>query len=176
MRRPAALVLLAGLVGCAAPPTPSGFAALVGEFAGDLRMGPDLGRAVPMQLLIAPCEGQPGVDADRYRFRLCYGEGHDRDERDYVLVVDDRASGRCHVDEGDGIELLGRLIEGELVTVFRVGDNVLDARYRAVARGIEFSLVSYDPAAGEVTGAGLEGPPLRTFGRVAHQRASLRRR
>ena len=86
--------------------------------------------------------------------------------RDYQLVLDDAASGACHVDEGDGIVLRGRLIDGELVTVFRVGDQVLDVRYRPVADGIEFALVSYDPAGGAATGAGLEGPPLRTFAEV----------
>lgn len=184
MRRSASSLIAAlVLAACSAPrdfaPTP-GFEALVGDFAGELRMGPDLGRTVPMQLLVAPRDGEP----DRYRFRLAYGGGGDADSsegdpadvRDYLLVVDDRASGRCHVDERDGIELAGRLVDGELVTVFQVGSQVLDVRYRVVPEGIEFSLVSYDPATGEVAGAGLEGPPLRTFAEVAHQRALLRRR
>lgn len=172
MRRSARwLLALLPIAACSSSPSapPRGFAALVGDFAGELRLGPDPGRSVPMQLLVAPRDGEP----DRYRFRLTYAEGA---VRDYLLVVDDPESGRCHIDEGGGVTLRGRLIDGELVTVFRVGDKVLDVRYRAVPEGVEFSLVSYDPAGGEATGAGLEGPALRTFAEVVHQRASLRRR
>lgn len=160
------------LTACAAGAPPRGFDALVGDFAGELRLGPELGRAVPMQLLVAPCAGEP----DRYRFRLSYGEGADADVRDYQLVIEDQATGRCHIDERDGILLRGRLVDDQLVTVFRVGDNVLDVRYRWVADGVEFSLLSYDPAGGQPTGVGLEGPALRTFDAVSHQRALLRRR
>jgi hypothetical protein len=139
--------------------------ALVGEYRGSLRIyGRDGVREVPMMLVVAP----EATAADRYRFGLGYGED---DKRDYVLIVDDRATGACRIDERNGIELAAQWQAGELVSVFSAGGQTLVTRYRVVPPGIEFALEAFALADARTTGGGVTTQP-----RVAVQRALLVRR
>lgn len=164
---PCWLVLVAA---CAAPPSPPAAAQaasprdFVGCFRGPLQLRGGSGApSVTMQLLVEPLDGS----ADRLRWQLRYGE---HDVRDYVLTIDDAATGRCTIDEQNGIALAGSFADGELVTVFEVGGQVLDCRYRLVGEGVEFALEAVDRGAGTATGQG-----VTTFAKVAWQRALLRR-
>ena len=121
------------------------------------------GRTVTMRLVVTPIAGA----ADRLRWQLGYG---DDDVRDYVLRIDDAATGRCTIDERNGIELAARFAAGELVSVFAVGGQLLDVRYRRVADAVEFALEAFDRDGGEATGQGVS-----TFPTVSRQRATLRR-
>lgn len=141
------------------------FAPFLGSFRGELRMftGPGEQR-VPMGLDVLPTE-DPAV----WTWTLRYGSGEREQVRDYRLCLDDVAAGRCRVDERNGIELPGRVVDGELVTVFAVPEQTLVVRYRVVALGIEFALEAWNPEQD-----GRTGSDVRTSGAVSCQRAMLR--
>lgn len=185
MRAAAAVPFVVCWVGCAsAPESPAGgfagsavpgaVAPFVGSHRGTLRMFGDHGvREVPMGLDVEPVAGAEG----RLRWVLRYGEGATAQARDYLLLVDDAATGRYRIDEQNGIVLPARLCDGELVSVFAVGGQVLVARYRAVPAGLEFALESFgvatdgsDPATATTGAAG-----VTPIAEVAVQRALLRR-
>ncbi len=162
------LVLIGG--GCATAPVASvapsdSFGDLIGAYRGMLQIqGGAAPREVAMALLVEPLPGA----SDRLRWLLSYGPD---DHRDYVLCIDDRASGRCRIDERNGIELQATFLAGELVAVFAVAGQTIVTRYRLVSGGIEFSLEAFAADQGQAT-----GQDVTTFARVARQRASLRRR
>ncbi|MCB9885452.1 MAG: hypothetical protein H6838_08165 [Planctomycetes bacterium] len=170
VRRTSAWWLILGLTiaGCAANAAQRSSAAfidLVGDYRGVLQIqGGSSPREVAMGLLVEPIAGQP----DLLRWQLEYGE-HDR--RDYVLCIDDRAEGRCRIDERNGIELHATFLAGELVAVFATGGQTIVTRYRLVPAGIEFSLEAFAADQAQAT-----GQEVTTFARVARQRALLRRR
>ena len=172
------------LAGCAAAPDAAGeplpsvdpalqaaaakagvFAPFLGSFRGELRMHTAEGeQRVPMGLDVLPTD-DPAV----WTWTLRYGSGEREQVRDYRLCLDDVASGRCRIDERNGIELQGRVVDGELVTVFAVPGQSLVVRYRAVASGIEFALEAWNPEQDGTTGS-----DVRTSGTVSAQRAALR--
>lgn len=119
-----------------------------------------------MGLDVAPVEGR----SDQLRWVLRYGEGKAAQVRDYRLLVDDVAAGRCRIDEQNGIVLPALLADAELVSVFAVQGQLLVCRYRAVAAGIEFALESVPTEASAATGQGVV-----TYDRVVRQRALLLR-
>ena len=116
-----------------------------------------------MRLVVEPVPGRP----DELRWLLGYG---DDDLRDYRLCIDDAGSGRCRIDERNGIELQATFRAGELVAVFVVGEQTIVSRYRLVPDGIEFSLEAFAAGDGQATGQG-----VTTIRSVALQRALLRR-
>jgi hypothetical protein len=167
-------LLLSTLAACASPPRDAAGAnagldprlvPFVGRYAGTLRIHSERGvETVPMALDVEP------ASAERLRWVMKYG-ADGGDVRDYQLILDDAATGRCRVDERNGIELPGRLLDGELVTVFSVQEKTLVARYAATAAGIEFGIESFVAGAGAPTGHG-----VTTHAPVLVQRASLARR
>lgn len=175
------LGLCVWLVGCAgAPPEASGaasppaspavaatagvFAPFLGSFRGELHMQTAQGdQRVPMGLDVRTTD-DPAV----WTWTLRYGSGEREQVRDYRLCLDDPATGRCRVDERNGIELPGRVVFGELVTVFAVPGQTLMVRYRVVAAGIEFALEAWNPEQAVPTGA-----DVRAMGEVSFQRALL---
>lgn len=166
-------VLASLLLGsCAVPPAatqaevPAPLRPFVGKHCGVLHTNTKGAPPVPMQLAVESIEGR----VDRLRWCLQYGEGPDADVRDYVLVVDDLATGRMRIDEGNGIELAASLHGDELVSVFAVQGQTLVVRYRAVAAGVQFVLESFAHEGGQATGHG-----VTTFPRVARQSAWLQR-
>ena len=172
--------LVALLGGCASPPpvqaipaAPAAaaaaagvFAPFLGSFRGELRMHTAQGeQRLPMGLDVQ-ATGDPRV----WTWTLRYGSGEREQVRDYRLCLDDVATGRCRIDERNGILLPGRVVDGELVTVFAVPEQALVVRYRATAGGIEFALEAWNPAQGTTTGA-----DVRAIGEVSFQRALLHR-
>ncbi len=140
------------------------FADFVGSWRGTLVMhGGPVPQRVAMGLDVEPQAGDPS----RYRFVLRYGG---TDVRDYLLIVDDAATGDCRIDERNGIELRARLVPGELIAVFAVGGSTLVTRYRRVGDGVEFALESFEEERGVATGHG-----VTTYAKVALQRALLLR-
>lgn len=167
--------LLASLLAFAAcstpPPRPAAAAQqwrlmdIVGDHRGTLVVhGSDGPQEVPMRLLVEPVPDTP----DRLRWVLHYGDGERVQVRDYVLCIDDAATGRCRIDEQNGIELAARFVDGELVSVFAVQGQTLCCRYRLVPDGVAFALESWGADTGTPTGHG-----VTTFGAIAVQRALL---
>lgn len=141
------------------------FAPFLGSFRGELRMHTAEGeQRVPMGLDVLPT-GDPEV----WTWTLRYGSGEREQVRDYRLCLDHVEFGLCRIDERNGVELTGHVDAGELTTVFEVPEQTLVVRYRAVAGGLEFSLLAWHPDAGVPTGSG-----VRTIREVSAQRAVLR--
>ncbi|MBL8736875.1 MAG: hypothetical protein JNL12_10645 [Planctomycetes bacterium] len=141
------------------------FAPFLGSFRGELRMLTAQGeQRVPMGLDVLPTD-DPAV----WTWTLRYGSGEREQVRDYRLRLDHVEFGLCRIDERNGVELTGHVDAGELTTVFEVPEQTLVVRYRAVAGGLEFSLLAWHPDAGVPTGSG-----VRTIREVSAQRAVLR--
>lgn len=157
----------AGGAGVAASPVAPVLQPFVGHHRGELHIyGANGAQTVPMGLEVDPIADAP----DRLRFVLVYGAGAAAQRRDYRLVLDDPATGRCHIDEQNGILLAAWLAADELVSAFTVQGQTNIVRYRATAQGIEFGLEALPVGEGETTGHG-----VRSHARLVRQRALLHR-
>lgn len=175
------VVVLSSLAACAAAPSappaavaedpaaaavPSPFRPFVGRHRGTMRMlGAQGEQRVPMGLDVLPVPGEPAM----LTWVLRYGDGGQAQVRDYRLLVDDAAAGRCRIDERNGIVLPARLFGDELVSIFVVPGQTLVVRYRAVPGGVDFVLEAFDPAKAAAAGADVRG--VAEFSR---QQAELR--
>lgn len=145
---------------------PAPFRPFLGRHRGTMRMqGAQGEQRVPMGLDVLPVAGEPAM----LTWVLRYGEGEQAQVRDYRLLVDDAATGRCRIDERNGIVLPARLFGDELVSIFVVPGQTLVVRYRAVPGGVDFVLEAFDPAKATATGADVRG--VAEFSR---QQAELR--
>lgn len=139
----------------------------LGHHRGELHIyGANGAPTVPMGLEVDPIADAP----DQLRFVLVYGDGPAAQRRDYRLVLDDAATGRCHIDEQNGIVLAAWLAADELVSAFTVQGQTNIVRYRATAQGLEFGLEALPVGEGEPTGHGVQ-----SHVRLVRQRALLRR-
>ena len=69
-------------------------------------------------------------DRDRaYTWRTVFNADTVRGVRPYRLIVRDAQSGLYGTDEGNGLVLEERWIAGSLISVFQVGERVLESRY-----------------------------------------------
>jgi hypothetical protein len=175
------VVALSSLAACAASPSappaaaaedpavaavPAPFRPFLGRHRGTMRMkGAQGEQRVPMGLDVQPVPGEPLM----LTWVLRYGEGERAQVRDYRLLVDDAATGRCRIDERNGIVLPARLFGDELVSIFVVPGQTLVVRYRAVPGGVDFVLEAFDPDKATATGADVRG--VAEFSR---QQAELR--
>lgn len=156
----------AGAVAATSPVAPA-LRPFLGHHRGQLHIyGANGAQTVPMGLEVDPIADAP----DRLRFVLVYGDGADAQRRDYRLVLDDATTGRCHIDEQNGILLAAWLAGDELVSAFTVQGQTNIVRYRATAQGIEFGLEAMPVGEGETTGHG-----VRSHARLVRQRALLHR-
>ena len=139
----------------------------VGEHRGDLHiLGANGDQVVPMGLTVSLLPER----RDAVQFVLSYGNGEAVQRRDYLLVLDDAATGRCHIDEQNGIVLTARCCDGEIVCAFSVAGHTNVVRYRSTADGVAFALDSLQPTEGTTTGGGVMSHP-----HVVVQRAQLMR-
>lgn len=175
------VVALSSLAACAAAPSsaptgvaddpsaaavPAPFRPFLGRHRGTMVMrGAQGEQRVPMGLDVLPVPGEPAM----LTWVLRYGDGEQSQVRDYRLLVDDAASGRCRIDERNGIVLPARLFGAELVSIFVVPGQTLVVRYRAVPGGVDFVLEAFDPAKAVDAGGDVRG--VATFSR---QQAELR--
>ncbi len=138
----------------AAAAVPAPFRPFLGRHRGTMRMlGARGEQRVPMGLDVQPVPGEPRM----LTWVLRYGDGEAAQVRDYRLLVDDAATGRCRIDERNGIVLPARLFGDELVSIFVVPGQTLVVRYRAVPGGVDFVLEAFDPAKATATGADVRG-------------------
>ena len=142
------VVALSSLAACAAAPSappaaaaedpaaaavPAPFRPFLGRHRGTMRMqGAQGEQRVPMGLDVVPMAGEPLM----LTWVLRYGEGERAQVRDYRLLVDDAATGRCRIDERNGIVLPARLFGDELVSIFVVPGQT-------VARVMEHAITSH---------------------------------
>lgn len=133
---------------------PAPFRPFVGRHRGTMRMlGAQGEQQVSMGLDVLPVPGEPSM----LTWVLRYGDGETAQVRDYRLLIDDAAAGRCRIDERNGIVLPARLFGDELVSIFVVPGQTLVVRYRAVPGGVDFVLEAFDPAKATAAGADVRG-------------------
>jgi hypothetical protein len=174
-RATATLAALLALVGCAATDAGRQTARFpddwVGRWSGALEMHgsrPSAGE-VRMDLEIAPTD-----DPDRFRWLIVYDGPEGRQERDYVLVVRDRAEGRHAIDERNGIVLETREFDGAIYSWFSIAGMHLLVREQLVrdADGEHIAVEMTTAADRDAVTTGPAGE-VRSIPPVSVQRARL---
>ncbi len=127
-----------------------------------------------MELHVAATESR-----DRFTWTIVYGEGEQRQERPYELIVKDAAKGLYEVDEKNSIRLPMALLDGAFYCNFEVEGSILNATYRLEGRGtsderIVIEIVSLATTV-ERTGGEDRAPEVRTRMPATLQRGVLRR-
>lgn len=150
-------------------------AAWVGRWIGTLvtTAPPDRERnRIPVTLEIRP-DSVPG----RWVWRTVFAGDTVRGLRDYRLVVVDAAAGRYQTDEGNGIVLEDTWVAGALVSVFRVGPQVLESRHAMVGDTLVHDITWWHPdPTSTSTGrgpAGEAGIPVQSHRILGRQRATF---
>lgn len=173
----AAVVWLGGLPLAAQSPRPFPDSH-VGVWSGILTTTapPDRERnRIPVTLTIAP-DTVPG----QWIWRTVFNADTVRGLRDYRLIVRDAAAGRYATDERNGVVLEETLIDGVLISVFRVGEQVLESRYTLRGDTLTHDIVWWKATATSTTrgqGANAEqGADIASHAIAGRQRAVLTRR
>ncbi|MFN9350730.1 MAG: hypothetical protein ACK53A_14070 [Gemmatimonadota bacterium] len=127
---------------------------------------------VPLTLEIRP-DSAPG----RWIWRTVFNADTVRGLRDYRLLVVDAAAGRYQTDEGNGIVLEDTWVAGALVSVFRVGPQVLESRYAMVGDTLVHDITWWHPdPTTTTTGRGPNGEgglPVQSHRVLGRQRATF---
>jgi hypothetical protein len=129
---------------------------------------------IPVSLYIAP-EAEGGA----WTWRTIFNNDTVRGVRPYRLLVRDAARGRYATDEGNGIVLEDTWIDGLLVSVFQVGDRVLESRYHLQGDTLVHDLTWWSTApTSRLRGQGANaegGAEILTFHVAGRQRATMQR-
>jgi hypothetical protein len=148
--------------------------AWVGAWSGTLEMlgeRPSEG-SIRMELVIAPTAA-----SDRYRWTIIYDGAAGRQERNYELVVRDKAAGVHAIDERNGIVLETRELGGAIFSWFSLGGANVIVREQLLrdddGERIDVELITALDRDTVTTGPNGE---VRSLAPVSVQRASLRRR
>lgn len=121
---------------------------------------------VPLVLLVEPVKNSKAVT-----LKMTFGQGEKELVKDYKLVPVADQPGRFTIDEGNGIELTARLVNGVLYSQFEVGGAVLTARYELRDNVLRYEITSAMPAAAK-TGDG----KVKNYPVDAVQRAELKKK
>lgn len=108
-------------------------------------------------------EIHPTDSADRFTWRIIYGEGEQRQVRDYELVVVDAAKGHYRVDEKNSIVIDCYFIADALHCQFRVEDAQITTTYARHGDDLAFSILSCDMGHPIKSGAEGEIPEVLTY-------------
>jgi hypothetical protein len=127
---------------------------------------------VPVTLTIAPL-----AEAGAYRWRHVYANDSTRNVKDYVLRTIDAAAGRYATDENNGIVLDEQFVGGMLVSVFQVGEQVIENRTEVRGDTLVQDLLAWRrTAVRETRGTGPngeQGAPVSSFRVTSRQRSVL---
>ncbi len=169
MKRLAALGLIVSAPLAAQAPFPAAWA---GEWQGTLTttVPPDNTRnQIPVALRIAP---EPG--GGTYTWSTIFDADSVRGRRDYRLIVRDAARGFYAIDEGNDVVVESTYVDGTLMSVFQVGDRVLESRYELRGDTLVHDITWWSPQA--VGGTGTRRAAGDTTASVQSFRVSGRQR
>ena len=107
--------------------------------------------SIPLALTIARED-----TGSAYTWRTVFNADTVRGVRPYRLIVRDAQRGSFGTDEGNGLVLEERWIAGSLISVFQVGERVLESRYTLHADTLVHDIIWWN--AKPVTSAKGEGP------------------
>jgi len=126
---------------------------------------------VPVTLVFARAS-EPGA----YRMRHVYNNDSTRAMKDYLLRTSDAAAGRYLTDENNGILIDNTYIGGMLVSVFQVGEQVIESRSEIRGDSLVQDLIFWHSLAARATRGsgsnGERGTPVMAF-RVAGRQRSV---
>lgn len=127
---------------------------------------------VPVTLTITPL-----AEAGAFRWRHVYANDSTRNVKDYVLRTLDAAAGRYATDENNGIVLDEQFIGGMLVSVFQVGEQVIENRTEVRGDTLTQDLIAWRRAPVRETRSavpnGEQGAPVTSFRVTSRQRSVL---
>jgi hypothetical protein len=156
-----------------------------GHWKGTLVISPARGKEqqAPMEILIRPIakpEVKPDAktEGESYDFHIIYGAGEKKQTRPYVLKPDPKTPGRFTVDEKNGIEIDGRLVNGTFYCPFQVGESINDTRYRLEGDTLVFELIVIDLKSAKTTKLqqkGGEGFEVKSYVPPVVQKAILKK-
>jgi hypothetical protein len=128
----------------------------VGTWKGTLTgfgAGERVTMTVPVTMTIAPT-----ADRAVFQWRQVFNNDSTVNVKDYLLRVDDAASGRYSTDERNGIVIDATYVGGALVSVFRVGLQVLETRVSLQADSLVQDLIFWSATpVNTTTGSGPNG-------------------
>ncbi len=120
-------------------------------------------------------EVHPTESADRFAWRIIYGEGEQRQVRDYELVVVDADKGHYRVDEKNSIVIDSYYIADALHCAFKVNDALITLTYTMHGDDLVFSLISCNVGSPIQSGAEGDIPEVLTYPVQVSQLAVLKK-
>jgi hypothetical protein len=85
---------------------------------------------------------QPTDSIGRYEYKLVYILGGDRQERDYTLVEQNKATGEYIVDENNGIILDDKVVGNRMYALFEVNGSLLTTFITFASDHMVFEIVA----------------------------------
>jgi hypothetical protein len=129
---------------------------------------------VPVTMTIAST-----ADRAVFQWRQVFNNDSSRNVKDYLLRVGDAASGRYETDERNGIVMDATYVGGALISVFQVGDQVLETRVSLQADSLVQDLIFWSSSAVKTTEGsgpnGERGTPVTSFRVTGRQRMAMTR-
>ncbi|MCG3137388.1 MAG: hypothetical protein HJJLKODD_01232 [Phycisphaerae bacterium] len=143
-----------------------------GHWRGPLTARFPSGRAQTylMELQIAPT-----ADPLIWSWKIIYGQGEQRQLRDYELQIVNAEAGEYRIDEKNSILIPAGLVQDQLVSLYSVMDAIMTARYERTPQGIVFTLESYRFGNPVISGGIGEIPPVTTYPLTVVQHALLQK-
>lgn len=93
----------------------------LGIYKGTLKIDSQRGKQdFPMEFHLLKTD-----TTDRYQYIIVYGEGEQKQTRNYHMIVKDKEKGEYVVDENNGIILTNKRFGNTLYSLFEVNDNLL---------------------------------------------------
>ncbi|MBI4617045.1 MAG: hypothetical protein HY720_25760 [Planctomycetes bacterium] len=178
-RTPGAALVLALLYLAGAPPAaaqdgegPALPTAWQGEWEGTCRLAAPGGgaRDFAMELRVAPVEG-----AAAWTWTMVYGEGEEKEVRDYRLVAAPSERGRFVLDEENGIRIDMALVGEVLYGEFEVGSSRIASRFERRGESLLVEMASYAIPEPRVTQDEGGANTVRSFRLASVQSGSLTR-
>lgn len=117
-----------------------------GTWAGELKIWSPTKplQKIPMTIVVVP------VDGGKVQWRMVQDPDGKKLVKDYLLKP--APGGKFVMDEKNGIELPGRLLDDTLYFMFKVNDTLLDTRYRLSGDTMTMELTTSDPNKTTATG------------------------
>lgn len=115
------------------------------------------------------------ADSGRYTWQIIYGDDQ-KDNRPYVLMPVDTATGHWQIDEKNTIVLDGFFIGNSFTSVFSVSGSTIVSKYELTAEGlmVSFNTFATKPVA-TTGGTSNEIPPVDSYKVIGLQQGLLRR-
>ncbi|QNA43894.1 hypothetical protein [Lacibacter sediminis] len=115
------------------------------------------------------------ADSGRYTWQIIYGDDQ-KDNRPYILMPVDTATGHWQIDERNTIVLDGHFIGNSFTSVFSVSGSTIVSKYELTAEGIQVSFTTFATKPKTSTGGtSKEIPPVDSYKVVGLQQGLLKR-